>query len=451
MSPLRPLEPVRTHSRTSSDSAASPFASLIEADEPPSADRPAPPQASKRPDAPTGFRKTAPQSQNEAIPGDAPKAEATPSAPKAKADEPEKTDAKPAPGLDIEIAESIPDAPTDTVETVAPDTASSPQAQVAADPAPAGLPVNLATPPAPPQPPVQADPGKAGDVSRESQQIARLPAAAGAPVPEALHAKDGKAAKTEKPSDSEAGIEEERSVQASDDTSNGDHPVDLRTETKKVDHREQKDAVKAGKERAADPENAKDPSLRPEAPRNADNAAAGSSTNATTTSAPPQTFTHASTTVTPAAATSATPAPNAATNAPPVPITGLGVEIAAQSRNGKSRFEIRLDPPELGRIDVRLDMDRDGRVTSRLVVERSETLDLLRRDAPQLERALEQAGLKTSDNGLQFSLRDQQQQTRQEQSPRMAQMIIADPEIPDSALRQYGRPAGQGGGLDIRV
>ena len=45
-------------------------------------------------------------------------------------------------------------------------------------------------------------------------------------------------------------------------------------------------------------------------------------------------------------------------------------------------------------------------MTSRLIVERAETLDLLRRDAPQLERALQHAGLNT-EGGLQFSLRDQ--------------------------------------------
>ena len=66
---------------------------------------------------------------------------------------------------------------------------------------------------------------------------------------------------------------------------------------------------------------------------------------------------------------------------PTVPVAGLAVEIAAQMRAGKNRFEIRLDPPELGRIDVRLDVDKDGNVTSRLMVERSDTLDLLRRDA----------------------------------------------------------------------
>ena len=74
---------------------------------------------------------------------------------------------------------------------------------------------------------------------------------------------------------------------------------------------------------------------------------------------------------------------------------------------GNKHFEIRLDPPELGRIDVKLDVDRDGNVSTRLVVDRADTLDLLKRDASTLERALQQAGLKTSDNALEFSLRQQ--------------------------------------------
>ena len=90
-----------------------------------------------------------------------------------------------------------------------------------------------------------------------------------------------------------------------------------------------------------------------------------------------------------------------------MPVAGLAVEIATRARDGKNRFEIRLDPPELGRIDVRLDIDRQGNVTSRLLVERADTLDLLRRDFGNLERALNDAGLKTDSGSLQFAMRDQ--------------------------------------------
>lgn len=104
---------------------------------------------------------------------------------------------------------------------------------------------------------------------------------------------------------------------------------------------------------------------------------------------------------------------------------------------------------------IRLNLaDRDGNVTSRLTVDRADTLDLLRRDASGLERALQDAGLKTADNSLQFSLRDQsagQQQTAG--APDTAQIVVNDDALPSiGAIPQnYGRLAGTGVGLDIRV
>jgi flagellar hook-length control protein FliK len=153
-----------------------------------------------------------------------------------------------------------------------------------------------------------------------------------------------------------------------------------------------------------------------------------------------------------ATAASAGANPNAAQGVG-VPVAALAVEIATQAFAGKHRFEIRLDPPELGRIDVRLDVDRDGNVTSRLVVDRSDTLDLLKRDAAQLERALQQAGLKMSDNALEFSLRQQTYARDDAPAPTAGLLMVPDDDpAPVEALRQgYGRLLGLGGGLDIRV
>jgi chemotaxis protein MotD len=140
-----------------------------------------------------------------------------------------------------------------------------------------------------------------------------------------------------------------------------------------------------------------------------------------------------------------------------VPIEGLAVEIAARAREGKRRFEIRLDPPELGRIDVRLDVARDGQVTSRLVVERAETLDLLRRDAGSLERALQSAGLRTDDSGLQFSLRDQSggRWAGQDDTPRANASVLIVPDedvaVREAVRRGYGALRGLGRGVDIKI
>jgi flagellar hook-length control protein FliK len=145
----------------------------------------------------------------------------------------------------------------------------------------------------------------------------------------------------------------------------------------------------------------------------------------------------------------------AATGAP-VPLSGLAIEIAASATSGKSRFEIRLDPADLGRIDVRIDVDRNGQVTSHLTVEKPETLSMLRQDAPQLQRALDDAGLKTGNGGLQFSLRDQSSsgQNSGNQTAGNAQRLIIsdDTTIPAAVAGQsYGRMLGSSSGVDIRV
>ncbi|MBI5321160.1 flagellar hook-length control protein FliK [Bradyrhizobium sp.] len=144
----------------------------------------------------------------------------------------------------------------------------------------------------------------------------------------------------------------------------------------------------------------------------------------------------------------------AATQSAAVPLSGLAMEIAASVRSGKSRFEIRLDPAELGRIDVRIDVDRHGQVTSHLTVEKPETLSMLRQDAPHLQRALNDAGLSTGDSSLQFSLRDQssQGQNGNQSNPNAQRLILTEEEtVPATVAGSYGRMLGASGGVDIRV
>jgi flagellar hook-length control protein FliK len=134
-----------------------------------------------------------------------------------------------------------------------------------------------------------------------------------------------------------------------------------------------------------------------------------------------------------------------------LPLSEIAVTIAAQARSGKSRFDIRLDPPELGRIDVQLNVDSGGNVSSRLIVERPETLDLLRRDALQLERALQDAGLNTG-NGMQFSLADQGFASRNgviDQAVRAP--LVAAVDEPAAPVSAYAAAARRRGGLDITV
>ena len=98
----------------------------------------------------------------------------------------------------------------------------------------------------------------------------------------------------------------------------------------------------------------------------------------------------------------------------------IAFELARQTSEGNTRFQIRLDPAELGRIDVQLEIDKSGQVNARLYVEKAETLDLMQRDQRGLEKALHQAGLDGAKTNLEFSLKhngggDTGQQGRQHQ------------------------------------
>lgn len=148
----------------------------------------------------------------------------------------------------------------------------------------------------------------------------------------------------------------------------------------------------------------------------------------------------------------------ASSHAVPLASAALAIEIASRSKDGSRQFDIRLDPPELGRIEVKLDVDKTGQVNTHLTVDRPETLDLLRRDSQGLERALQQAGLKTSDGGLEFSLRQQtpdgsfNDRNQAQTNARAGIPVIGDSER--TAIihaEQYQWAARMRGGVDIRV
>jgi hypothetical protein len=81
---------------------------------------------------------------------------------------------------------------------------------------------------------------------------------------------------------------------------------------------------------------------------------------------------------------------------------------------------------------------------------------MLRQDAPQLQRALDDAGFKTGDGGLQFSLRDQSssgQNSGNETGRNAQRLVISEDETIPAAIagRTYGRMLGSSSGVDISV
>ena len=80
------------------------------------------------------------------------------------------------------------------------------------------------------------------------------------------------------------------------------------------------------------------------------------------------------------------------------------VQLTKAVQNGQNKITIQLRPEELGRVEVKLDIGGDGRVKAMVMADKPETLDLLQKDSRVLERALQEAGLKTDNNSLSFNL-----------------------------------------------
>ena len=83
----------------------------------------------------------------------------------------------------------------------------------------------------------------------------------------------------------------------------------------------------------------------------------------------------------------------------------IAAEISRRAAAGATRFQIRLDPAELGRVDVRLSLDDKGAARAVLSVERKDTFDLITRDHRALERTLREAGYEVRDGSVQVSLK----------------------------------------------
>jgi hypothetical protein len=80
----------------------------------------------------------------------------------------------------------------------------------------------------------------------------------------------------------------------------------------------------------------------------------------------------------------------------------MGLEIARHVSAGSDELLIRLDPAELGRINIRLSLTEQGHLRATVGADAPIVLDALRTDISELNRALEQAGVRTDSQSFRF-------------------------------------------------
>lgn len=133
----------------------------------------------------------------------------------------------------------------------------------------------------------------------------------------------------------------------------------------------------------------------------------------------------------------------------------VSVHITKALKAGMDRITIQLKPASLGRIDVQLEVGHDGRVIAVVTADNKDTLDLLQRDARELERALQDAGLQTDSGSLSFNLRGQGDQApedgSQDSGPPNDETAAAGPDDEGAPAADYGDGIIAEGRIDIRA
>ena len=135
-----------------------------------------------------------------------------------------------------------------------------------------------------------------------------------------------------------------------------------------------------------------------------------------------------------------------ATHAAADPQAVAGQIAAAVARSDHNRVEIRLDPPELGRVHIHL-TTVDGGVLAVVAAQRPETQDLLRRHAEVLAQELTAAGY--GEVSLDFATGNEAAPGRDDRRPSDWHAVAFAPV--DAAASAAAPRAGVAGALDIRL
>ena len=117
----------------------------------------------------------------------------------------------------------------------------------------------------------------------------------------------------------------------------------------------------------------------------------------------------------------------------------------AHAPDGTQRLTLRLDPPELGHLQIRVERPPDAPAHVDITVEKPETLTLLLRDQPQLQRALDQAGVPPDGRSVTFHIATAEAGSRYEVAPTLSGTGTGSSGAGDAssgAFHQGGRRAG---------
>jgi flagellar hook-length control protein FliK len=144
------------------------------------------------------------------------------------------------------------------------------------------------------------------------------------------------------------------------------------------------------------------------------------------------------------------------------PTEQVSIHIA-QAKIGKmDRVTLNLHPTDLGRVEIRMQVDSDQNTFVRIHSESRDTYDLLRADRGNLERILQDVGLKLDSGNLEFGYRGENQASDTQDNQGFANnsddgsaqtntQEMTDREVMEAALSQQHLSIAVTTGVNIRV
>ncbi len=134
-------------------------------------------------------------------------------------------------------------------------------------------------------------------------------------------------------------------------------------------------------------------------------------------------------------------------------IAQVSAQIIRRLEGRATRFNMELNPAELGKVDVRLDIDAEGRLAARLAFDNPAAAVELRGRVDELRRDLEQAGFQLSEDAFSFTDREGSRERREAMADGILRSFARSAEASEladlaaqPALRVMTRL-----GLDVRV
>lgn len=93
----------------------------------------------------------------------------------------------------------------------------------------------------------------------------------------------------------------------------------------------------------------------------------------------------------------------------------IKVNITKSAVKGVDNINVQLKPEELGHIEIKMQISKDGKLQAHIISSRQDTMDMLQKEMPSLEKAFSDAGFDTDNGSFSFSFRENQQQANNQE------------------------------------